>query len=311
MKLKRIEVKNFRLLEDVSIFLDLEKGTTVFVGPNNSGKTSMAEALELFLKNSAKHFSVSDFSLGALEALHQAEAVLAPAAAEHVAAKPGADATQQVAPIVLNLPSMSLALTFLFVDEPPDLNAVTSLLMGLDVKTLEVGLMIELSLSDGDALRTDFVDQRKKEKISLISFLEGQLGKYFETRIYRFNPTSGEREKLEDPSILQRLIRIDFLPAQRHIDDQESSQQATKLSRLLNVHYERRYKTTQPSGYEELDRAVRVQAADLIGKYATAFEDLKDSLGQFGYPRTPDLTIKAELSASTLFRDNTRVYYTT
>lgn len=52
MQIKKIEVKNFRLLKDVELFL--ETRTTVIVGRNNSGKTSLAELFRrLLLENSA------------------------------------------------------------------------------------------------------------------------------------------------------------------------------------------------------------------------------------------------------------------
>lgn len=40
MKNRQVEIKNFRLLADVNH--DLEKQTTVIVGRNNSGKTSLS-----------------------------------------------------------------------------------------------------------------------------------------------------------------------------------------------------------------------------------------------------------------------------
>jgi putative ATP-dependent endonuclease of the OLD family len=41
MPIQKIEIKNFRLLNEVE--LSLEKRTTVIVGRNNSGKTSLTE----------------------------------------------------------------------------------------------------------------------------------------------------------------------------------------------------------------------------------------------------------------------------
>lgn len=38
MKLKKVTIRNFRRLENVTI--EIETMETVFVGPNNSGKTS-------------------------------------------------------------------------------------------------------------------------------------------------------------------------------------------------------------------------------------------------------------------------------
>ena len=60
MYLKQIEAKNFRLLHDVKLLL--ENRTTVIVGRNNSGKTSLTEAIERLLSDASPSFSLEDFS---------------------------------------------------------------------------------------------------------------------------------------------------------------------------------------------------------------------------------------------------------
>jgi predicted ATP-dependent endonuclease of OLD family len=55
MKLIRACIRNFRRLENV--FVEFEASETVFVGPNNSGKTSATDVFRLFLKT-------GDFSAG-------------------------------------------------------------------------------------------------------------------------------------------------------------------------------------------------------------------------------------------------------
>ncbi|WP_036992610.1 MULTISPECIES: AAA family ATPase [Pseudomonadaceae] len=47
MKIKFVEISNFRRLK--STHLDFDKETTIFVGANNSGKTSAMVALRYFL----------------------------------------------------------------------------------------------------------------------------------------------------------------------------------------------------------------------------------------------------------------------
>jgi predicted ATP-dependent endonuclease of OLD family len=47
MKIKKVHLRNFRRLEDAEIGFENEE--TVFVGPNNSGKTSATTAFRLFL----------------------------------------------------------------------------------------------------------------------------------------------------------------------------------------------------------------------------------------------------------------------
>jgi len=65
MKLRNIQIHNFRLLADVQ--LQLEDATTVIVGRNNSGKTSLTELFHRFLGDSTPSFRLEDFSLSAHE----------------------------------------------------------------------------------------------------------------------------------------------------------------------------------------------------------------------------------------------------
>jgi predicted ATP-dependent endonuclease of OLD family len=58
MHLKKLAVRNFRRLQDIVI--DLASDITIFVGANNSGKTSVGHALQLFTGHG--RFSIHDFS---------------------------------------------------------------------------------------------------------------------------------------------------------------------------------------------------------------------------------------------------------
>ena len=60
MRIQKIKIKNFRLLADVELVL--ENQTTVVVGRNNSGKTSLSEVVRRFLKDPNPKFHLEDFS---------------------------------------------------------------------------------------------------------------------------------------------------------------------------------------------------------------------------------------------------------
>ena len=60
MQIQHVEVGNFRKLKAVRI--DFSETNTVFVGANNSGKTSAMVALRRFLVDRSD-FSVNDFTL--------------------------------------------------------------------------------------------------------------------------------------------------------------------------------------------------------------------------------------------------------
>lgn len=65
MRLKSISIRKFRRLNDVSV--DFDSKETVFVGPNNSGKTSATAAIRSFLGN--RDFKIHDFSLLAIASI--------------------------------------------------------------------------------------------------------------------------------------------------------------------------------------------------------------------------------------------------
>ena len=60
MRIHHVKIRNFRLLADVELVL--EEQTTVIVGRNNSGKTSLSEVMRRLLTDSAATFQLEDFS---------------------------------------------------------------------------------------------------------------------------------------------------------------------------------------------------------------------------------------------------------
>lgn len=65
MQIKKISIKNFRLLKEVQ--LSLEEKTTVIVGRNNSGKTSLTELFRRLLSSNSPSFSLEDITLSVHE----------------------------------------------------------------------------------------------------------------------------------------------------------------------------------------------------------------------------------------------------
>jgi predicted ATP-dependent endonuclease of OLD family len=62
MKIKKIYIENFRILENFTI--DLEDEISLIIGKNNSGKTSILTILDKFLNQpDSNRFNVEDFNL--------------------------------------------------------------------------------------------------------------------------------------------------------------------------------------------------------------------------------------------------------
>jgi putative ATP-dependent endonuclease of OLD family len=301
MRLTQIDLRNFRLLQKASIRMDSTRSTTILVGPNNSGKTSVAEALLLFAGGTDKKFSIYDFSSACRNDFVNAQTLILE--------------NKDDQKIAAALPVMSIDLHFKYDNDGADLAVAADLLMDLNPKLTQVRLCIEYVVEDAQKLARDFRASRQGkgyENNILFDFLSLHLSEYYATLLFKTDAAGKERMLLEDKKILDRLIRVDFVFAQRYIDDQEDTR-AARLSHLLHAHYEKHYKSDEPESHEEIGRSLKEHAADLGQKYMKAFDGLIKNLKQFGYPqrRAPSMSIRAELNSKTLFRDNTRIYYGT
>lgn len=67
MRISKINIKNFRKLDDCTI--SISDKTTVFVGANNSGKTSAMYCLMAFLGSNERRFKLTDFPLDKISEL--------------------------------------------------------------------------------------------------------------------------------------------------------------------------------------------------------------------------------------------------
>jgi putative ATP-dependent endonuclease of the OLD family len=302
MRLENVKIRNFRLLRRLSIDLAQDKTTTIFVGPNNSGKTSVMEALRLFVGHGidAPKISFHDLSQRCHRDLTRLEGLLT---AE-------TDPEKRIAMLKRFAPRMRLELTFAYGDDQADLVAASQLLMDLTPGTCKVRMRIDYTLENAKKLLDDF-DARPRKALSFCEYLKETFRYHFKHVFFKVSPDGKEVEKLDDGGLLKSLLRIDIVPAQRHVDDNEGSRSA-KLSKLLHDHYERFYQVDDAAGYQAIEDALMQSAGDLTDKYGKAFGRLTKRLQTFGYPsgqKAPDLRVRAELSAETIYRDNARIYY--
>lgn len=304
MRLERIGIRNFRLLRRFSIDLTEGKTTTVLVGPNNSGKTSVMEALRLFLGTSGdpsrRRLSIHDLSQRRTHDFHFIQERI-----EKI------DDEEKCIELVRRFaPRIRMDLVFSYDENTPDLAVATELLMDLDPESNRVGLRVEFGIENAKALVADFKARRLPDE-TLFDFLSDKLSTYYGLSFFKISDDGWEAEPLEGGDVVRRLIKVDMISAQRFIDDEESSR-AAKLSRLLHDHYNRYYKSEDLEGYNSIEDAIRASASDLTAKYEGAFGRLTTRLKDFGYPpghTSPQMRIRAEMNAETVYRDNTRVYY--
>jgi hypothetical protein len=162
---------------------------------------------------------------------------------------------------------------------------------------------------------------------SLTAYLEKELHSEFELKYFvldraRFNsqhiaeegyvpsPLTGE---LKGPAVLQSLVKVDCLHAQRHLADPSTKSQdggrAEDLSRRLSRFYERNLQQREED--HAALKALFDSEAGLNEHLKNVFSETLRRLENLGYPglHNPRLEIKSALNPASVMRQDARVHY--
>ncbi|AJX95108.1 ATP-dependent nuclease [Burkholderia pseudomallei] len=344
MHIDTVWIRNFRRLKDARI--DLASDISIFVGSNNSGKTSAGHALQLFTAASRDRFSLHDFSSDCWDDIN--------------AFGEGAEGSE--------LPSISIDI-WLRVGAI-DLHRVVDLLPSLTWEGTRVGIRVEFAAIDAPALRTSFQEARNRARRApappnqanalqqvvpcpqaaeavpeqrqangeylpqprtLCDYLADSIGDHlrrsFELRYYvldsaqfgpDFRPAAGytplrmtHDKGRGSREILSSLIKVDFLHAQRHLSDSGGGARSEDLSRCLSRFYERNLEKHEED--YDAQRALYQSEALLNDHLERVFGPTLERLSHLGYPglNNPKLLIKTALNPATILssHDGARVHY--
>jgi len=187
MRISFVEIQNFRKLKAVRIDLASEK--TIFVGANNSGKTSAMVALRHFLVD-PKRISIHDFTISNLLQLHEIGVALEKLDPE----KPLGD--YGVEKWVAALPSMDVWLHV----ETTEIHHVTHLLPTLDWNGGKLGVRLRIEPEDAEKLAREYMAARKAAKMTIASATEANNGSPYTVPLWPQNMQEFLERKL--PTVL-------------------------------------------------------------------------------------------------------------
>ena len=322
MHIHSYRLRNYRRLKDVQI--ELAQNISIFVGSNNSGKTSATHAIHAFLSGSKDRFSLYDFTSALWHGIDKAgEADLATELPED-----------------WGLPSISLDLWFEVAES--DLYLVIPLLPSTEWAGTKVGIRIAFSPRSSLEVVRNF--QAAKAKIaeqaatlpegteyqpfprSLTDYLLRELKNEFEFRYFILDAAQFDKdgqgnggyvpaELTVEPggrAILQSLIVIDNLGAQRHLADAStdgSGGRSEDLSKRLSRFYKRNLNQRQDdhSALKALfdsEKALNLHLDDV-------FKPILKRLAKLGYPglSNPQLKIVSALDPAHVMNQDARVHY--
>lgn len=321
MHLHSYRLRNFRRLRDVHV--ELASDISIFVGANNSGKTSATQAMQMFLSGGKDAFSLYDFSSHiwpVLDEIGEEEREIAEAEFPTVSLdlwfEVGAEDLYLVIPI---LPSTAWAGTLVGVR--------------VELAPKNIGELIQryrVARDDGRAKAAalvggagDYVPWPK----SLSAYLLEELRREFELRYYVLDHTQFDvkfqAEEGYQPlplgnepggaAVLKSLIKVDFLNAQRHLADPSTVSGAggrsEDLSKRLSRFYQRNLDKRQDD--HQALKALFESEAGLDKHLAQVFKGTLERLGRLGYPglNNPRLEIKSALNPASIMTQDARVHY--
>jgi len=304
MPIQSVYIKNFRLLHDVAF--TLHERTSVVVGRNNSGKTSLRELIRRMSAADSKgpKFLLEDFSFAAHDKFMEAVKM------QH----DGADE----ADIRKTLPAIELILEIAYDVEADDIGLLGDYVVNLDdgVTVVKVHLSYSLKAGQIDAFFKDLPvpdgsDDRKEE---ILSTLRERIPVHFERVLFAVNPTNdADRQKL-NINDFQRVIQARFINANRALDD-DTSRESNALGKVL----EALYNSASADGATDADKTMAAGLQDAVKSVeSTLRSEVKDSLDallpslqEFGYPGLGDsaLETQTELQVSTLMQGHTKLRY--
>ncbi len=339
MKLKSFSIENFRRLKKICV--ELEDETTIFVGENNSGKTSATHLFQLMLGGSKDKFSVYDFTVDCWDCFNNVGDKYSEALSDNEMQE-------------IKLPAIHLDLWFEISEE--DLHQVIDILPSLDWENTPIGVRVSFEPKNAQDTLANFFEAKSKSQNTqilenvrqiensndeivssqeqneykpwpknLIDFLERKLVpeeyhvKYYvldyaerdQEGFLAENATLrplGDKEKSGD-KILKSLVRIDFLNAQRHLSDDHPTGRSEDLSKRFSRFY-RRNLEQKKDDYEAI-RSLTKAKDSLDTHLNDVFETMLRSLENLGYPGTdnPEIDIRSSLNADSIMGHSTRIHY--
>lgn len=326
MNIAFVEIKNFRKLKNCRI--DLSPKSTIFVGANNSGKTSAMFALVKFLKK--RQLVVEDFTVSNLASIaHLGDRYV--------------DDTTPVIPSIEDWKDICPFINVWLDVREDELRYVADIIPTLSWRSGKIGIRLIYEPKDVEKLFQEYVaayklartrsNKAKLWPLDLTDYLHDKLKNHFVMNAYILDPakvieltedsvacpqeTPYNNSPLDfDP--FKKLIRIDIISAQRWLEDSneaddDSKSESNLLSAQLRDYYDRQLDPERKPSASDIRALNEMQAAKEVfdKQISKRFQSAMDELAKFGYPGkyNPSIVIEAKTQARDIISRSTVVKY--
>jgi predicted ATP-dependent endonuclease of OLD family len=302
--------------------IDFSNETTLFVGANNSGKTSAMDALRKFLVK-GDGFIFYDFTVSNREMINLIGKTWV---------VPNAQKPNDLCAWIDFVPIMDVWLKV----RDNELHYVAHIIPTLEWTGGELGVRLSYLPKDIGKLFDDYRSAYEQARITekakkgeegvelspknLCEFIESNLSKYFEIRAFILDPKKTNEFQLTDfdcecetKNPFDGLIKIDMIDAQRGLADADSSNDVVSLTRQFKAYYNKHLDIDKATAPEDLDTLAALQTANgnFSETLAAKFKDALTELETLGYPGVtdPKITIESKFKENIAFEHDSAVQY--
>ncbi|MEU6558101.1 AAA family ATPase [Nocardia nova] len=301
VRISSFAVSNFRLIKSAEMVLD--PTVTVLVGRNNTGKTSLAEVLVRFLGH--RPFGFADFSSASYGEFLQS----------YLLYRGGKEFDSRSV-----LPSITLTINIEY-DGDNEYGPLSAVIIDLDPDCRQAQLRFSYALKDGqlgclfDGLAADGTESATEPDLqALIAHVKDRVPSLYGHDVIAIDPGDPSNTRSVSVDAVQRLLTVDFLHAQRGLDD-DKERPKNLISHRFQSLYSAAAKAEEETSHRETARLLADAIADIqntIGqKVDEVMAGVVPTLEQFGYPglNGQKLATKTELDVQQLLANHTEVHY--
>ncbi|RYB96020.1 ATP-dependent nuclease [Ciceribacter ferrooxidans] len=303
MRIQKVRVEGFRLLQDVEIML--EPGSTVIVGRNNSGKTSLTDAFERFAGDGGAKFRLQDFSAGIRSKFFEAKELR----------EKGEDPGK----VLSALPRITITLTFAYESDAPSLGPLSAFVIDLDMNSTTAIVKLEYAPTLPSLQQLLDVAEAPvgiDARVHFMRHLKEAILKAYTVQVSAIDPTDPANVRpFEGTTHLNALLQCNLVRAQRTLDHVKHGD-TDVIGKLLSTLFKTASTPTAAVADQQLaaqlKSSVEAIEREVQSDFDTMLKALLPAINVLGFPSMNDTELQPEtsLNVDALLSDHTKVVYT-
>ena len=304
MRIKNITIKNFRLLENVSI--DLEDDITLIVGRNNTGKTSFLEAIKILTSGDDK-LSFEDFSQSSYSIFRKIVKKYSDSIKDDISET---DKEELEEDIKNSSPKVELFIEFEYDKKADSLVELSEFITDLDDNRNDATVLVSYEPTNSLGLMNSFLNRKDKD-IGLLKFLKENIDSFYKTTCYAFDKVSRYKREIEGSfkDKIKKIVSFEDIKALRILDDKKGDRNNT-LALGFSKYYKERDKRN--NDVDALEKSLKEIAKELKTKYNIVLGKILADLKKFGAATPvviPAIAIDSEFNSESVIKNNIKYYY--